>query len=92
MLRACYWGCVGCDPENGCTGAFEQALTLRPHASYPDPLQVLYRLNLAERLKAPWRRPGKRPDPVQVGSEGMAVGPEVGLALRHKRVNAGGTR
>lgn len=26
--------------------------------------QVLYRLNLAERLKAPWRRPGKRPDPV----------------------------
>ncbi|GFR48520.1 hypothetical protein Agub_g10415, partial [Astrephomene gubernaculifera] len=34
--------------------------------------QVLYRLALAERLKAPWRRPGKRPDPVAAAAREAA--------------------
>ncbi|PNW70141.1 hypothetical protein CHLRE_17g707500v5 [Chlamydomonas reinhardtii] len=34
--------------------------------------QVLYRLALAERLKAPWRRPGKRPDPVTAAAREAA--------------------
>ncbi|KAG2450728.1 hypothetical protein HYH02_004566 [Chlamydomonas schloesseri] len=34
--------------------------------------QVLYRLALAERLKAPWRRPGKRPDPVSAAAREAA--------------------
>ena len=49
----------------------------RHRCSLPDPLppgaaQVLYRLALAERLKAPWRRPGKRPDPVTAAAREAA--------------------
>ncbi|GLI64833.1 hypothetical protein VaNZ11_008127, partial [Volvox africanus] len=34
--------------------------------------QVLYRLLLAERLKAPWNRPGRRPDPVAAAAREAA--------------------
>ncbi len=74
LLAACYWACGkegwGATWRTCWTSVVPSPPPPAPLVPLRPPPQVLYRLNLAERLKAPWRRPGKRPDPVQVGLGG----------------------